>query len=367
MLDFIPSIFLYIFLCIISIFIAKKDYKKQKNGNKLSIISIFIISLLFTIYNVFITKTSISLSGDRQNYLYAFNGIRESSSVGLAIIINVIKSFTNEVEILYYASTFITMLVTLLAYRKCKEATPNSLAFIFTTQYVLFTFAGLKQCYANAFAALSIITALQKEKVKDILLSILFAIIAIFFHPTAYILIPILLLVLTKKSKVKNIVLLLLLVAIILSFEQLISVAGNIIEPYIPELTTKINQYIGENANDALGSTGRLAILKGIPFYIISIIAWINRDKLKDKIKNYDNYMVISIIASTTFITSFYNAWIYRLSYYFYLPTAILFANIIDKSTRNNNTKLIKLLIFGTSTLLTLRYVFLIYSNYGGF
>ena len=46
---------------------------------------IIFISILFTLYNIYITNTSVSMADDRVNYSANFSGIRTSSSLGLGL------------------------------------------------------------------------------------------------------------------------------------------------------------------------------------------------------------------------------------------------------------------------------------------
>ena len=110
-----------------------------------------------------------------------------------------------------------------------------------------------------------------------------------------------------------------------------------------------------------------MSTLKGIPFYIITLVGWIKRRELIDEINNYDNYLFLSGVISFIYIASVYNSWVNRLAYFFYLPVAIFFVKMMRYVSNINNYRIINASVIGINALFTLRFVVLIYMNYGGF
>ena len=110
-----------------------------------------------------------------------------------------------------------------------------------------------------------------------------------------------------------------------------------------------------------------MSALKGIPFYIITLVGWLKRRELLKEINNYDNYLFLSGVISFIYISSVYNSWVIRLAYFLYLPVAIYFVKIMQSLKNKNNYIILNFLVFGINALITLRFVVLIYLNYGGF
>lgn len=381
-MNMVISISCYLIAVLLSVQLASQRYRRMIRLNKehkesgiapvdtsykMTIMLIVVIALLFTIYNFIVTKLNVSISGDRQNYTLNFLGIRNSSSAGLMFLIKILRHYSSNVEILYYTSTFLTLAITLVAYRVCDEASPKALFFLLTTQYVFFTFAGMKQCYANAFASLCIILALRSKGIKDTIYSLLLIWLSIWFHPTGYLLIPLYVMIRIKKTRAKIIIFFILMAIAIVFLEPLLLRAASLVAPFASSAAIKVYEYFGESAKEALEAAGFVSTLKGIPFYIITLVGWIKRRELIDEINNYDNYLFLSGVISFIYIASVYNSWVNRLAYFFYLPVAIFFVKMMRYVSNINNYRIINASVIGINALFTLRFVVLVYMNYGGF
>ncbi|MBR3739390.1 MAG: EpsG family protein [Clostridia bacterium] len=338
-----------------------------KTSYKLTIPAAVFIALLFTLHNVIVTQFNPNPVGDRLNYTIAFLGIRNTGSAGLNCVIGFLQRFTSNAHILFYVSTFLSMLITVAAYRISEEAAPNALFFLLITQYVFFSFSGVKQCYTNAFASLCIVLALRGHGWKDTLFSLALIALAIWFHPTGYFLIPLYLLIKIKKTWAVNIAAFFIMLATSVFFEPLLLRFASSIAPYVPNLAYKIYSYIGENAAEALQNGGSMTVLKGIPYYIIMFIGWKRRSALLDKINHYDDYLLLTGVISFIYVASIYNSWIYRLAYLLYLPVAVFFVQIMQYEEDDNNYSIVYTAVMGTCAILTLRYLAMIFLQYGGF
>ena len=378
----VVSITCYFIAVFLSVQIAAQRYRKMTriNGDreldgqgnidasfKMTLTMAIVIALLFTLYNVIVTHLNVSISGDRQNYTLNFFGYRNSSSAGLMFLIGLIRKVSSRVETLYYVSTFITMLITMLAYRESDEATPKAILFLLTTQYVFFTFAGMKQCYANAFASLCIVLALRHKGIGDAIVSIILIALSMWFHPTGYLLIPLYIMIRIKKTRRINTLFFLLMIVGVLFLEPLLLRAARLAAPFAPGVAVKIYDYFGETGNEALEAAGFMSALKGIPFYIITLVGWIKRRELKDQIPNYENYLFLSGVISFIYVASVYNSWVNRLAYFLYLPVGIFFVQLMRNVSNENNYRIINASVIGINTLFTLLFVILVYMNYGGF
>ncbi len=342
---------------------AYTDRDRQKM--QMTIAMVIIIALLFTLYNVLITKMNPDVASDRRNYALNFYGYRSSPSAGLTFIINQIRRFSDNVESLYYVCTLIPMAITLFAYRIYKDATPRALLFLLSTQYVFHTFAGLKQCYANAFAILCIAYALRSRSLKDTICSLISIALAIWFHHTGYFLIPVFVMLRLKKDKRTLIAFYFALAFLVLFLEPILIWMSRVVSPFVSIVSIKINEYFGDAAS--IQGEGRFTIFKGIPFYIITITGLAKRRELIGKIENYDNYLFLSSITAFAYIATIYNGWVYRLSYFFYFPVGVFYGILMNNMHNVHNRRIIGFMTLGLQLALTVRFLALTYINYGGF
>lgn len=374
----IISLSCYLVASAITIYIAKIRFNKSitinesseaqivGNNRKLLYRDIVSCSFLFAVYNFVITKMSVNLSGDRINYYINYSGQRSSTS-GVMFVMRLLHYFTSNVEWFFYFSTFATVFITLIAYKYCDEARPEALLFLLSTQYVFFTFSGMKQCYANALGCLFIVIALKKTTFKRILYCLILLILSVCFHPSGVMLVPLFLMIKLRKTRRIDTLVFTALLLTIVFLEPLLLFISTLITPIIPSVGTKITEYIGDNSIEALQTTGFLSVLKGIPYYIATLLGIYKRPKIKDRITNYDNYLILSAVISVIYIAQIYNGWIYRLAYFLYLPVGIYIIQLIRNLQLENNKKVFKVLILGLNAFFSFRYLMLIYILYGGF
>ena len=369
-MDYLPGIVYYIIATLVSYFLANRDYRRAQKTNKpkIKILTIIIITLLFGIYNYIITKTSTPTAGDRFIYIQNYTGHRETPSIGLDFVITIFRHFTKDYTIFFYASTMITTFLTLIAYRISKQATPKSLLFLLCTQYITYTISVLKQSYANAFATLALVFALNNSNLKDKILCGVCVFLSILFHHTGFILIPICLL-LVKQQKKRNItVYIILLTLMIIFLEPLLRYLSATLSRIIPIVSIKIDNYLFENSSESnLQINNLLTIVKGIPFYVITLIGFAKRKELSNKIYSYDNLLLINCLLSITYVLTIFNAWIYRFSYLFLFASGILYSKIRDTIGRKNNLALFNILTILLVLYLTIRHIILTFINYGGY
>lgn len=311
---------------------------------KMTFFMIVIISTLFTFHNYYVTTTLGFMSGDRVNYLQNFDYGRESPSLGLTAIIIVIQSFGGDFNTLLYFTTFVSLFITLLAYRYSKEATPLSLLLLMLSQYVQMTYDALKQSYASAFATLMIVILLKERNIRRDIICVVLMTMAIVFHTTGYVLVPIYLFVrLLKKFNPRKILILLLLVSIV--FVPLLRLFSGLFSSIVPMMSDKIIEYFGEEYTS--NNSSIISIFKGVPFYIISYYGIHYRDVLVSKIENYDGYCFISIICSFMFLMNIYDPWMSRFTYLFQFVTYVFWGIILMQSPRLKSKSILIILLTG--------------------
>lgn len=149
-----------------------------------------------------------------------------------------------------------------------------------------------------------------------------------------------------------------------MSFQPLLVNIAKIVEPILPRLTTKINEYFsGDNLN--IGDGSLVYFIKGIPYYFFLFSGLVCRKKLYDKIPNYDIYLVILLCCSLSFLISLWSYWMKRTSAYFCFAS-IEFGTVLIHNFDNNKLKKYSycgvLLFF---TFLLIRYFYQSFGNYG--
>lgn len=344
LIRFIVSLVGYLVTLFICWNITESRYRKMLRINsmksyllptnyKMTFSMVFTVALLFTVYNMIVTSTLEGLVSDRYNYSLSFYGIRKAETEGLAFMIDVVHKFSSNVNSLFYTSMFLTVSLVLLAYSISEDAEPKALFFMLTTNFIFQTFVAMKQCYANGFSAVAIILALRNKKPFDNILSISCIFLAILFHPCSYFLIPVFIMLKMKKNKAVVFIFFVSAVFTLFFFKPLILKISQIAIRFIPILSTKIGRYITENTTGDYYS----GIVKGIPYYVITLTGWIKRKKLMNKICNYDNYFLLSILLSFAFFASIYNRWISRLAYMLYLPVGIFFVKLMHYEKNKDN------------------------------
>ena len=271
------TIFLYCAISIITYLLAKNDYNKiSKKRPKITILTIVIISILFTILNILITSLSDGYGDDRTNYLLNFTNQRATPSIGLQFIIDFVKKISANFDSLLYITTFITTAIAIYAYRKSNESTPRALIYLLSTQFIFASFVNLKQCYANVLGTLGIVLLLDKEKNNTIFCLILIT-IATIFHPSAYILYIVAIMIKTRKTKNRLIFLTILLLFTIIAFQPALHLISAATRPIAPSLSQKIIQYTTEMNKNDIGDNSLAAIIKGIPFCLLFYVGWAKR------------------------------------------------------------------------------------------
>jgi len=339
----------------------------KNNKRTIPISSVVILTALYTLYNVFITWQGIksnNIDGDRLIYSLDFHGVEEPGTLGLALLIKFLRLFTDKSTVMFYLTTVICSLLTFIAYRKSDAALPAALVFLVLTQWLFSTFINIKQCYSTAFAALFFVYALRRTNLKNTFLCIVFIALASLFHQSGFMLIFVYAIIKLGKTRKSIFYVLILCVLFFLFFDKMALAFARVAEPVFPSLSSKINQYFMEHSE----SDGAVfAVIKGLPFFYITFVGLIRQKYLVKRIKNYNKYLKISIVASLVYFLSIYNDWLFRLIYMFYFPVAIFFGQIIANNRNRSSKTFDCVVVFGSLFVVLYRYIILMYVNYGGF
>ena len=180
----------------------------------------------------------------------------------------------------------------------------------------------------------------------------------------------------------------LIILAVILAFFDKIAIlCSEILSPLVPDIAAKMKGYFTTSSHEAGASP--LAFIKGTPFYAVLIFGVLKRDKFIEKIENYDLYLFLSAWAAGMYFCMTYSYWMYRATAFFYVPVAIFCGklreqinsadrkmlcgqlsgkkNILHDPFNCNESIMFDISIYFTMFVILLRWIILIYRNYGGF
>ena len=356
----LKTILYYVFLIIT--YVVSSHYNKK--NKKLSFAIIIFLSLMISTYSF--VSTAHPYVMDKRVYAIKFSHdiylpqVRGESE-GLYMLETNMHRFTYNPDILFFVVAFIYTFITLLAYKKSKRAKPFALMLLLLSEYMFFGFYQLKQCMAIALVTLGMV---EHENGKK-LIAYLLILLAIIFHEAALITIPLLIMLRGSDKKYIRYLEYIGFILIVLFFYPITSFILKFIIKLVPFLAYQLTIYINESGN-FITDLNFLTALKGLPFYVITIVGFVKRKELKDKIPNYDRYLTITFFISITIILSIYMYWFFRFGTFYYLFAFIL-AQELFENIKVPKQKLLFLILtagalLGLGIKLWLQYYFI----YGG-
>lgn len=370
----IIAIVLYIFIVTWLSVVSKRCYCKYLKSNsnnkryksKLSFIHILLFSLIFAVYNKLLTENSLQngLGADRSNYRQDFFG-RETGYAGYDFYDELIHRFTDNFNLYMYITTFVCCLGLFVAYNLHQKMGSKNLVFLMYTPVVFYSFVGYKQSMSCIFVMLFFATMSYKASWKRNIFAIMCIIISCSFHSSAYLLIPLFFLI-YKDRKYRLGLFLIILITILIFFEPLCRWIANVSSPYLPILSQKLLEYFAEGSEHENDGTV-ITVLKGFPYYFLVLIGLLRRKKTSEITKNYDTYLVLTMIAAMSCAISGISYWLSRMTALFYLPASIFALMVIENEDNPNLAFFEKSIYIGSISFFTFRSVFLTFYNYGGY
>ena len=354
----------YYLVFVFCLFIYAKYKYKNDRIKKFGLVALIIFGIIFGVYGIICGPPGESI-GDRHNYVRRFEtpGQEEymkNQSIGLWALESIIQLFTRNGSVLFFVVATVFFVVNIYCYKKCKESRPLYLLLFFLSTVGLWGFFAMKQALSLAFANLAHVYYMEGNKKW----AIPFLIVAILCHEAAWIVIPCLIAAeYGKKSKVRQWVLYIILFAIAIFYPQISKYFISLFS-YLPGMDTQVGNYV-DSSGSMIVDTNFFTIFKSAPYYIITIFAILYRKKLRDKIKNYDFMLVLSVFCSIFSVLSVYMYWMFRFATYFYLPCFLLIVQILEHLEESNRKILIVLIVsimLGLMVKLLLQYYFI----YGG-
>lgn len=359
-------------------------------------------ALLYAGYNVFCTLTSAQMGGDRTAYQTDFmGGTAGSLSTGLRGVYALMHALGVNYYGLLYFTTFVYVAVCVACFLNSGLNDRYALLFFVLTDAVFFSFTALKQIYACIFATILFTVVLKKATPLRVVICIAMVALACLFHNSAIILIPTYPLLLIAKSKklptwaVFTVIGLLALSVIFM--DKIAFVIAEIVEPIKPSIAAKVRGYFGTDKADF----GTAAFIKGLPFYLITALGILRRDKLRERIPCYDALLWMSALGAVLYLASFQSYWMSRATEFYFFPICIFLGQLTRETLRELKAKCppapteaeqtsrlravcqngVQLLrtgvrspscwlcvgIYASEFVVIVRWLALIYINYGGF
>lgn len=337
-------------------------------SSNVSYFQIIFFSTLFTLLNYFCTNISIKKDvweGDRGNYLYSFVYGR-SNSMGLDILYDIAHVISLDFVTLLYFTTFICCILFFFSLKKSDHFSFYNLIFLFSTDLFFLTFAQLKQCYAVGFSCIFFAYMLKDKQNRNDLICILLAFLASSFHVTGYLLFPIyfaLRFIESSKNKLNYIFIIMFI--FLGTFEYLLKFLASFFSSFVPVLSVKISTYFLEENTLYEGSW--LSFIKGIPFYVVALFAFLRRKAFSKEIVCYDKYLFLSIVGALLYLMSIQSYWMFRFTALFYLPFSLLFSIIMQKERDSITRWFFFLIVIISLIVVRVRHILLVYIIHGGY
>lgn len=311
----------------------------KSTGRVLSTVSLLVITILLAWYSVLSLPETIDLAGDRSLYwfLYQSNVDISSRSKGLAWEWNLLRQIAVSKEFLFFSTSFLFILLTLISLKNCKQSTPQALLLLSVSIYFIYGYVLLKQNMANAFSCaaftsfFNITNENNRKKIILILLTVLFVSLSFIFHESAYLLVLVFPVLFLWDNKYVR------WVGTFAIFAALIAIPffNSSILTYFMNANEDLESQVAAYASAEM-STNIITIVKGAPFYIITIVGFINRRNLIERISNYDRYLLLSLITSAASILSMVNYWYFRFGMLLYAPVFV-YAGLIHHEQKKSN------------------------------
>lgn len=337
----------FLFYALISVFFVREVGLPEKgipesgpakrSGRMRCILMVLAVAVLYALYNVYCTQTSVQMGGDRTVYTAQFDGT-PGASIGLEAVFAVVRFFSGNIYAVFYLTTFFYVAVCVFAFIRSGLHSRYALAFFVLTDAVFFSFTALKQIYACAFATILFLVAQKKTNVPRFLICCCMLVLACLFHNAAIILIPSYFLFLLAKKKnlpagaVYTVIALLILS--VLFVDKIAILISDLITPIAPDIGKKIYGYFATEVHEA-GSA--FTFIKGLSFYLILFLGMIKRKKLHDRIEHYDALLLMAAMGAALYLSSLQAYWMYRATAFYFFPISVFFGQLVIHLKRSRS------------------------------
>lgn len=355
---------IYYFVFVFGLFLyARYKYKKDK-GNKFGLVALVFFAILFGVYSVICGPPGESI-GDRHNYALRFEDVGyeqivKDNSIGLYAVESFLHLFTTSSSVLFFTISVLFFCINIYCYKKLDDATPFYLLLFFLSTIGIFGLYALKQAMSLTFVNLALTKYFQNKKVW----AIVALIIALLFHEAAWVVVPCFILArFCKGSKLKQAFIYSVVIVLAVLFPQISKIFVSVFS-HIPGMSSQIGSYV-DDSGSMLIDMNYFTIVKGLPYYIISVVAISCRRYFRNKINNYDFLMVLSVFCSIFSILSMYMYWMFRFAMYCYIACFIL-ASQLALHLQERNGKIFRVAVVGALMFLMIKLLAQYYFVYGG-
>ena len=221
----------------------------------------------------------------------------------------------------------------------------------------------LKQVLALPISAMAIAYFFQGKYKKTIFMVVL----ATLFHETSIILLPLMLIFfLVEKFPNFKYVLLIGAFVLLLGVNILLKPMMVIMNYILPSFAAQLSIYLADDGS-LITSDNLATIIKGAPYYLITIYATLRRKSLRQKINNYDNFLIMTWFTSIMTLLSAQMYWFWRIAAIGYIPTYVLMSLIYKYDSKRRSVSIVLYSSIALLFAFTFRYLFQVYFNRGGF
>lgn len=344
------NVIIYVFIIFLILLIVSIDSgsKKIKKTYELTIKNLA-ISIIGSFYSAGIGTDSLI---DRISYVYNFQ-VRYQNNISLSniisnfdefgfVILNIlISKLTVSTFGFFFIVTFIITFINLETIAKITSKYKITTILYFVSLFFFNSTFLLRQSIAVAIGNMAILYLFKNKKVIFILLSLL----SITFHSSGVIIFIIGLLYLFRKSRMLP---LFVFISFLITFFMFESVLTFLLSTQ--DITEKYSVY-----DLSFGSGSYSALLRGIPYYYLTILALLFRKKIINQDDRNIFLILSSIVYSFTYILVYNFYWFSRVGYYFLMP-ALLLVPIVERAFKTYKNRLIfRFSIISMFLALTLR------------
>ena len=329
---------------------------------RLTLLGILLLCIMIGYYGIICGQ--IPIASDRGNYALRFSSdfyaeSVKSSSLGLYFIEQILHMFSYEPNVLFFTIPFVTLLLYLAAYNEWEDITPFAILMLGMSPCVNYALYQFKQAPALGLMALSFAFYFKGKKFH----SYIFLALAILFHESAWMMLPLLIVMRGSKMRwVKNLEIGFLIVCM-LGFTTFSSYAVNLFS-LIPGMRFQLQSYLTDSG-EIETSSNFMTIIKGFPYYFITLVGCLNRENLKEKIKYYDQYLTMAVFASGCTLLSAYMYWMWRFGSYTYFPLFVFSSLLLREIDKDKNV--FKFVLVLSMSFFTFRGFAQMYFVYGGY
>jgi transmembrane protein EpsG len=331
----------------------ENDESFLKKKIKIPLFLILFLSVILSIYSATLAISGKLVDTVRYawNFIYRYpayygsvDGILNAGTEPGFLLLNyLIGIFTENSFLLFFILALITTFINLYFLARVSK---NFALLLFLYLISLFFFQSiflLKQTLAVAFVNLAFLSYIKGFRLRYIMYSI----VAFSFHATAIILFPFLLIL--KNWKSGKVYFYIILISFITMF--LFGPIFNSLLPNIPFIGNYLN---ADNLELSSGGGSFTAIFKGIPYYLLTMLALIKRNSLKKVMFKADFYILCAVLYSVSWLFTYNMYWFSRMGWYFMLPTLVLVPNLF--STIKNPKERVLIYIIFIFILMTITY-----------